>query len=165
MRKPTLDRLASSAGFACLTMILLLGPPLLSWGVHQGGASESPDVRQGPRRVVGAELLEAKFSEGLRDVMHDLAGLEEPTWESLRRILEDRGRVGAEYSFKVRWLMNDGGSDEVGYVRRPYENTFIFPELLEIARRSRSGSRAEEGSIPWDFVLDMLAEALDGAGG
>lgn len=126
-------------GFGCLTVSLFLGPTYVGrWRSGMGGDLflEPPAPS---RMTVGAELLEAQFADGFWEIAEVAARAPEPpSWEALRRILEERGKTDLWFSVRLRWLMDDGDGVVITYIRRPYQSRMHFNEFLKLASAARS---------------------------
>ncbi|MDG3007089.1 hypothetical protein [Paludisphaera mucosa] len=159
-------------GFACLAAGLILGPCYLTATLEPERTDQASSVDpSGGRSILRAELLECWASEecdGLARAVEETPG--PPTVEMVRRLMEDHGCTGLRYVLRVRWLLSDGGFDEITYVRRPYQEPWCFQEFLKFLRQRIETAKGSHGdvplrvvdlaSIPEDHASDSILERL-----
>jgi hypothetical protein len=140
--------------FACLTASLLLGAYCLHGRREPGGDLAEAEVAE--RKTIGMEVLEERCSPGFPEVATLVAEAPEaPSWEAFRRLLEGRGDVDVWYGVKVRWLLDDGGSAELTYMRRPYLIPTEYDLFLRFVREGRLDPL--EG---WVAGLDLMRDGV-----
>ncbi|AMV36409.1 hypothetical protein [Planctomyces sp. SH-PL62] len=139
-------------GFGCLTASLFMVPTYVSRRYRSAVDEMFSDSSAVHSAIIGERIAEARFSDSFREVVDIVAGLPEPpSWEALRRILEERGKTDLWYSLRLRLIRSTGDDVEITYVRRPYHNPAHYHEFLRIANTGRlesvSGWVEEPGDL------------------
>lgn len=155
------------AGYATMAVIMALGPWLASrtWpSTPDELAAEAP----GTRVTVAADLLECRPSEDWTALAAAVALLpDEPTWEEIRGLMEEGGCRPLRYVLRVRYHLDDGATDELSYVRRPYDQEHLLREFLRALGRAEELARADGdrsiSSIDLRAAAPELLESIPGA--
>ena len=114
---------------------LVVGPYIASQSMNLG-SREGTESYSPPREPAKVEIVESWGSEGFSELAEALADSPgEPTWESVRRLMEDGGWTKVRYAVRLRWTMTDGSFNDMTLLRVPYETDEIFTEFLALARQ------------------------------
>ena len=124
---------------ACLMVLIHAGPspPTTSWTALAPG--ELTEYETGsPRLIQWTELLDVEASDDFADLLKAVAGMPEGrTMEAVRRLMEERGWTELQYTLRLRLHTDDGGYDDIGYIRRPYQAPLHAPEFLRLLNAAR----------------------------
>jgi len=137
-----LRSLIGALSFGALTASLFLAPTSLSglWNRPESGAVEADSEVVEYRTVIGVELLDLQAGDDFLELANQVAEDENSTWESVCRLMEDRGVTELSYTIRVAWAFDDGSIEEMTYLRRPYQDPSFALEFLHLLRVGRTGS-------------------------
>jgi hypothetical protein len=139
-----------TAGWA---LVLLVGPGLMGltlFGRHLARQEQLPEIDNQPDGgiIIRLEVLGLWLPGALIELAQRQA--EQPlirTHEELQRTLEHRHQRNAWYALTVRAHQNDGGFEDLTFIRRPHDDPYHFPEFLDVLA-------AAEGNPPADSTAD-----------
>ena len=134
---------------AGLTLLIHVGPSRLVGNWAMSASDFVLHEPEAPRDFIGSELLDIEASDDFADLLKAVAEMpERPTLESVHRLMERRGWTELRYILRLRHYMDDGGYDDIEYVRRPYQSPWPASEFLRLLKTARVTPEGIQVVIP-----------------